>query len=64
MKIAQLEHPGNVAVVLMVEGSVPTANRNVENYCRHFDKPLLRVNRELDINSVARQIVAAMTLWR
>ncbi|MBQ6107996.1 MAG: hypothetical protein IJK97_07275, partial [Thermoguttaceae bacterium] len=64
MKIAQLEHPGNVAVVLMVDGSVPTANRNVENYCRHFDKPLLRVNRELDINSVARQIVAAMTLWR
>jgi len=64
MKIAQLVHPGNVAVVLMVDGSVPTANRNVENYCRHFDKPLLRVNRELDINSVARQIVAAMTLWR
>ena len=64
MKIAQLVHPGNVAVVLMVDGSVPTANRNVENYCRHFDKPLLRVSRELDINSVARQIVAAMTLWR
>lgn len=64
MKIAQLVHPGNVAVVLMVDGSVPTANRNVENYCRHFDKPLLRVSRELDINSLARQIVAAMTLWR
>ncbi|MCR5163110.1 MAG: hypothetical protein K6C40_03735, partial [Thermoguttaceae bacterium] len=64
MKIVNIVHPENVAVVLMVDGSVPTANRNVENYCRHYDKPLLRVNRELDINSVARQIVAAMTLWR
>ena len=63
-KLAQLVHPGSVALVLMVEGSVPASNRNVENYCRHFDKPLLRVGREREITSVARQIIAALTLWR
>ncbi|MDO4583424.1 MAG: hypothetical protein Q4D62_04895 [Planctomycetia bacterium] len=61
--LAQQAHPEEVAVVLMVDGSIPTANRNVENYCRHFDKPLLRVSRSSTVASIARQIQAALSLY-
>ncbi|MDO4575600.1 MAG: hypothetical protein Q4D98_10360 [Planctomycetia bacterium] len=61
--LAQQQHPGNVAVVLMVDGSVPTSNRNVENYCRRFDKPLLRVARTASALSVGKQIQAALNLY-
>lgn len=61
--LAQQAHPEDVAVVLMVDGSIPTANRNVENYCRHFDKPLLRVTRSSTVASIARQVQAALSLY-
>ncbi len=63
-KLAQLIHPGNVGVIVFMDVTDPIAVRNVESYCRRFDKPFLRVSRDSDLASLARQIVAAMTLWR
>lgn len=62
IKLAQLVHPGDVAVVMLVDGTVTSNNRNVEFYCRRYDKPLLRVGRELDLASFARQVKAAIAL--
>ncbi|MDO4569538.1 MAG: hypothetical protein Q4D38_04050 [Planctomycetia bacterium] len=63
-KLAQLVHPGAVAIVLMIDGTVSPTNRNVENYCRRFDKPLLRLDTSVSIASAVRQIIAALTLWQ
>ena len=63
-KLAQLVHPGNVGVVLLFEDADSITARNVESYCRRFDKPILRVSRGNDLLVITRQIAAAMTLWR
>ncbi len=63
IKLAQLVHPGDVAVVMLVEGTVSADNRNVEFYCRRYDKPLLRVGRELELGSFARQVKATLALY-
>ncbi|MBE6428023.1 MAG: hypothetical protein E7028_05470 [Planctomycetaceae bacterium] len=63
-KLAQMVHPGNVGVVLLFEDADSITARNVESYCRRFDKPILRVSRGNDLLVITRQIAAAMTLWR
>lgn len=63
-KLAQLVHPGNVGVVLFMEAADPLARKNVESYCRRFDKPFLTISRDSDLASLVRKIKAAMSLWR
>ena len=61
--LSQLTSPEGVAVVLMIDDTVPTSNRTVENYCRSYDKPLLRIVHGASVASIARQIQAALSLY-
>ncbi len=63
LRLTQVAHPENVVLVILVEGTIPATNRNLETYCRNFDKPLLRVRPDVKLISIVRQIVAALTLW-
>ncbi|MBP3693100.1 MAG: hypothetical protein J6J31_01520 [Thermoguttaceae bacterium] len=62
-KLAQLVHPGDVGLVMLRNGAVSNLTRTIENYCRRFDKPLLRLE-NMELQSVIHQITAVLTLWK
>lgn len=56
--------PEQVGIVLLTKDALPPDNKSVEAYCRRYDKPLLRLEKGVGIEQVARQITAALSLFR
>lgn len=56
--------PQRVGIVLLTKDALPSDNKSVEAYCRRYDKPLLRLAKGAGIEQVARQITAALSLFR
>ncbi|MDO4551503.1 MAG: hypothetical protein Q4C96_09680 [Planctomycetia bacterium] len=55
--------PQGVGIILMAHHSFPQGNPIIENFCRRFDIPCLRLEENSSLVQIARQITAALSLY-